>query len=119
MVVVEIYFPMMEGWREREVARERRQRRVAKAPSEIWEEFPAVVVPVGEKAGGRWDSLVAVVVGRMESSRVMTVEGLCCVLLLSLSAGGLVMETGMISLSKRPDCWALEALRWESAANAS
>lgn len=69
----------MEGLREREEAIERRFRRRAIAPSEIWEEMLAAEVPVSLKAGGlSLASETWVVEGRMPSSAVMLDgDGVC------------------------------------------
>ena len=70
-------FPMMEEERSREVAVERRRRREAEAPSDIWELFPAVVVPVPSslKTGFNFAIESMVALWRIPSSRVMeTVE---------------------------------------------
>ncbi|KAL8996753.1 MAG: hypothetical protein Q9188_006487, partial [Gyalolechia gomerana] len=52
MVVEMMNFPIMEGVKEREEAIERRFRRRAVAPSEIWEELLAAEVPVSLNPGG-------------------------------------------------------------------
>ena len=60
-------FPM--GERPSAVAVERRQRRVADAPSEIWELFPAVVVPVSLNTGFSFAIEAVVALWRIPSSR--------------------------------------------------
>ncbi len=123
VVVVVMYFPRMEGVRERDVAVERRARTRAVAPSESWEELAAVVVPGFLKAGFKVDMEVGEALWRIPSSAVIvTVEagwGVEVPEVSPPSEGGLVMVTGMISLSKRPAVWAAEALRWEDVAKAS
>ena len=61
-------FPIMEDERPRDVAVERRRRRHADAPSEIWELFPAVVVPVSEKTGFSFAIESVVALWRIPSS---------------------------------------------------
>ena len=133
MTVEPANFPMMEEERPRWVAVERRQRREAAAPSEIWEELPAVVVPVSLKTGFNWDIERGEALGRIPSSWVIVVVvvvvvELGCVVgmlpspplpLRSPSMCGLVIEQGTISAEKRPDFCAWEALRCEEALKAS
>ena len=81
----------------------------AAPPSEIWEALPAVIVPVGLKAGFSLASDSSVVSGRMPSSRATTTGAafLCGI------------STGTTSSAIRPDSHASCARRCDRADHAS
>ena len=80
----------------------------AAAPSEIWEAFPAVMVPSGENAGRSLPSDSAVAPGRMPSSwSTVTWSLRCCT------------TTGVISSASSPFLVASAARSWERAAHSS
>mmetsp|Transcript_21361 Transcript_21361/g.50574 ORF Transcript_21361/g.50574 Transcript_21361/m.50574 type:complete len:392 (+) Transcript_21361:180-1355(+) len=72
----------------------------AAAPSVVWDELPAVVLPSSEKTGLSLDRIGRVVRGRMPSS-------------------SLTSPTGTISLQNLPAARAAAAFWWDSAANSS
>ena len=81
----------------------------AAAPSEIWEEVPAVIVPSRPKAGLSLASASTVVPGRMPSSSVTS----------SCSPLRCGMGTAAISAANRPFLAAAAARWWDMAANSS
>src|SRR5438094_79139 len=87
-------------------------RSVAEAPSENWEELPAVTVPPSRKAGGSLARPSRVVSGRLHSSR-STVTSLVDFAPVALSVTSMVTVIGAISSFSLPDLCAaaVEALR--------
>ncbi len=73
--------------------------RRAEAPSEIWLELPAVILPSGLKAGFRLARDSGVVSGRMPSSAVTMPSPL---MMLPVSLSRRISWIGTISRSKRP-----------------
>ena len=83
-------------------------RTVALAPSEIWEQLPAVRTPSFLKTVGSLASAASVVSGRMPSSRSTTTF-----------LPPAVVSTGAISFANRPDSVALRAYVCERSAYSS
>ena len=91
---------------------------VADAPSENWEEFPAVTVPPSLNAGGSFASPSSVVSGRLHSSR-STVTCFCDLAPVALSVTSMVTVMGAISSRSLPDFCAAAVRCWESSAYSS
>jgi len=76
-------------------------RRIAAAPSVMWEEFPAVVLPFsGSNTGLSLDRIAGVVCARIPSSVVTP-------------------PTGRITSVNFQECCAIDARWWEIVANSS
>ena len=107
---------LMEDERPSSVAVDRRINRVAAAPSLTCELFPAVLLPVAEKAGFRLAIFSTEMLWRIPSSLVtVTSFGGAS----GFSGSNESVFTGTISESKRPAFWAAVAFLCDSAAKTS